>query len=495
MSAEWDEVSLPDYLAYCGIAAALRNYVTTKSLNLAVLEVPAPDAIDSYMRACRFYMRQHSNPPLRDPYIQSTKRRGDKVPEYEIFRKVAEEGKGVLFCGSLTDVDEELKLFADIVHSIPPPSLRQITAVFRRFGHNLSSADLDLISAESWRRLTYAFQPNRPVSTALRRLRETSEKSYKPRIELRSDTPTLENLSGLGPAGDWGLELARDLADYRAGLIKWDDVDAGVLISGPPGTGKTLFAQALAQTCGVPIVAVSAAQWQASGYLNDMLRSMRASFSAAQSQAPAILFVDEIDAVGSRDDRSDHNADYMRQVINALLELLDGYDRRTGVIVVGATNHPKHLDRALLRAGRLDKHFVIPLPDAHARQKIFSFHSGLSVPPEHVARFSRVSDGMSGAEIEQLVRDARRMARRHRTVLQFHHVLDASGDMVAVPIEHLRRTAYHEAGHAIVGAEVGMELQSISINDMVFPDGMNLLGGAAFVTQPFAMKTRGVDFH
>lgn len=138
-----------------------------------------------------------------------------------------------------------------------------------------------------------------------------------------------------------GLDLARDLADWRAGTISWNDADKGVLLSGPPGTGKTMFARALAATCGVKLIATSYAKWQAKGYLNDFLKAMQKSFKDAKAAAPTILFIDELDAFGSRDGAEGSNASYDIKTITALLEELDGIHDREGVIVVAACNHPR----------------------------------------------------------------------------------------------------------------------------------------------------------
>jgi ATP-dependent Zn protease len=351
-------------------------------------------------------------------------------------------------------------------------------------------AEERLIAAESWTRLVYAFPPDRSVLVGLRRLRETADRTSVKKAAPVAAGPTLLDLSGLGPAKEWGIELARDLAEFRAGLIPWDDVDTGALISGPPGTGKTLFAEALARTCALPIVAVSAAQWQAAGYLNDLLKAMRESFREAQSKGTALLFIDELDAMGSRAVNDSHNADYKRQVINGLLELLDGFERRIGIVVVGATNHPEHIDAAILRPGRLDRHFVIPLPDPKTRQQIFEFHAGFAVPEDYEAQLARSTAGMSGAALKQLVRDGRRIARRSGIPFGFEHALEAAKPLIDLPVELMRIAAFHEAGHAIVGLELGMELEGISIANKVLAEGVNTLGGALFTRQAFPMKTR-----
>jgi hypothetical protein len=491
-TADQSDVTVPIYLAYCGIVAALRYRVAARTSSIAVLEIATPDAIDSYVHAAKLFMRQLLNRRgYSDPFVRAIKqRKSDKPSELDVYRRTAEDGRGILFCTSLDDVDDELKLFADVVMSIPKPTSHQVTATFKRYGHILTMAEERLIAAESWTRLVYAFPPDRPVLVGLRRLRETADRPAVKKAAPVATGPTLVDLSGLGPAREWGIELARDLVDFRAGLITWDDVDTGALISGPPGTGKTLFAEALARTCALPIVAVSAAQWQAAGYLNDLLKAMRESFREAQSKGTALLFIDELDAIGSRAVNDSQNADYKRQVINGLLELLDGFERRIGIVVVGATNHPEHIDSAILRPGRLDRHFVIPLPDPKTRQQIFEFHAGFTVPEDCEAQLARSTAGMSGAALKQLVRDGRRIARRSGIPFGLEHALEAAKPLIDLPVPLMRIAAFHEAGHAIVGLELGMQLEGISIADKVFAEGVNTLGGALFTRQAFPMKTR-----
>lgn len=138
--------------------------------------------------------------------------------------------------------------------------------------------------------------------------------------------------------------------------------------------GKTVFAQALAKSCDVHLVLGSIGRWQAKGHLGDMLKAMRAAFDEARARVPSIMFLEEIDAVGDREKFSDHNAQYCTEVVNALLECIDGAEGREGVVVVGACNHPHKIDAALTRAGRLDRHIRIPLPDRKGREGILRWH-------------------------------------------------------------------------------------------------------------------------
>lgn len=185
--------------------------------------------------------------------------------------------------------------------------------------------------------------------------------------------PRVETSTGYGEAGDWALSLKDDLAHWRAGRLAWEDMSVKLLLSGPPGTGKTSFAKALCNTLQVPLIVSSVATWLEPGYLGDVLKRMSAAFAEAEASKPSILFIDELDGIGSRGTRGEFSS-YWNSVVNRALELLDGATKSDGVIVVGATNNPSMIDPALLRSGRLEKHVVIPRPDTAALVGILRQH-------------------------------------------------------------------------------------------------------------------------
>ena len=184
----------------------------------------------------------------------------------------------------------------------------------------------------------------------------------------------VETLSGYGEEiSEWAFALKEDLALWRSGGLAWSDMVSKLLLSGPPGTGKSQFARALCNTLGIPLIATSVATWLESGHLGDVLKRMSKTFAEAREHSPAILFVDEIDGIGSRGRSRDYD-DYWTTVINKALELLDGAIKSSGVIIVGATNNPGIIDKALLRSGRLEPHFEIPRPDTAAQAGIIRHH-------------------------------------------------------------------------------------------------------------------------
>lgn len=281
---------------------------------------------------------------------------------------------------------------------------------------------------------------------------------------LRPTEPRLEDLHGYGQAAVWATDLVRDLHDYRDGKLDWADVDAGCLLSGPPGTGKTLFASALAASAGLPFVATSYADWQSQGdgHLGYVIKCVRTRFSDAIAAAPAILFIDEIDVVGTRGARGDHDG-WWSAVITALLEALDGTTRREGLAVIGACNDPSRIDPALLRSGRLDRRFEIGLPDENSLARIFAHH----LPDGDAQTFETVATVLagttSGADVSRIAREARRVARRAGREIVADDLLS-----IAMPADRLnardrRLAAIHEAGHAVVAMAQGERVNTLSL--------------------------------
>ena len=177
---------------------------------------------------------------------------------------------------------------------------------------------------------------------------------------------TLDELHGLDEAVAWAKASIRDLEAFKAGQIGWADIDHGVVLDGPPGTGKTTFAKIFADTAGLPLVTGTLAQWQGSGpgHLGSLLAAMRECFDEARRQAPAVLFIDEVDAFADRSKVTHDHRDYVIEVINGFLEQLDGLAGRDGLIFIAASNDVSRCDPAILRAGRLNRVIRVPLPGA-----------------------------------------------------------------------------------------------------------------------------------
>lgn len=328
-----------------------------------------------------------------------------------------------------------------------------------------------------------ALRPGRSHSDTLQRL-EAARTST-----LDRDVPPVEHLAGYGPAGQWARVLASEVNDWKNGKLPWEDVDAGVLLSGPPGVGKTLFARSLARSCESSFIASSMAQWQAAGHLGEMLKAMRATFKLAAERAPTILLLDEFDSVGDRSRFSADDAQYCTEVVAALLECLDGAYRREGIVVVGACNHPDRIDPALLRPGRLGRHFPLPLPNIDARKGILATHLGAVLGAVDFDRVAAATEGFSGADLAQLAKDARRRARARADEVTMDDILSS-----LPPVEPLEgmlrdRICVHEAGHVAVGLALDVgRLAGVVVRDGV--RGVVGVGGCAIFEREARLPTR-----
>jgi cell division protease FtsH len=265
------------------------------------------------------------------------------------------------------------------------------------------------------------------------------------------EAPTLQRLFGMDEAVAFGLDVARDVQDFKDGKIPWSAVDKGALLSGPSGCGKALFARALAVTAGVPLVTGSYSQWLAngSGHQGDLLIAMRKTFRAARAQAPCVLFLDEVDSFPDRGKISHRYADWEIQVVNALLSEIDGVESLEGVVILAACNHPQRLDPALVRSGRLNRHIRIRLPDRTALGRILREHLGADLSGADLSGAAMAASGASGADCERLVRDARRRARAAGRDMVMADLLTEIGGTDDRSPEDQWIAAVHEAGHVV----------------------------------------------
>ena len=283
-----------------------------------------------------------------------------------------------------------------------------------------------------------------------------------------SHGPPLSDLSGLGEAKVRAEMLINDIRAALTGSLPWDAVDRGMLLVGPPGCGKATLARAIAKDCGIHFLECSAAHWQMAGYLNDHLAAMARDFQEARRFEPSLMFIDEIDSIGSRTQFTGGNAAYSAQVVNALLAELQGFSERGKVFVIAATNDMDHVDPALRRASRLDRMIKVGLPTIDALEKIFAFYlhqHGIELPGEAGIALRPLAEGAfgrSGADVSLIVRGAIRRARlAGRPPCQddllaelYERPLDNSS-VRPLTGEGLRRTALHEAGHALLWLEAG----------------------------------------
>jgi cell division protease FtsH len=253
------------------------------------------------------------------------------------------------------------------------------------------------------------------------------------------------------------------ISAWQKDSIGWDEMQHSLLISGPTGTGKTYLARAMANTSGLPLIASSFADWQRCGNLSDTLKAMHATFQEAREKAPVILFLDEIDSVGSRAHR-DHNSAYTDQVINAFLIQMDGTMQNQGVLIIAATNHLSAIDPAVLRPGRFDKIVELGLPDLRALQHIVATAASGALIFDDVKKVARAAVGSSAATVDGAVRAAKSVARRTNTDLSANLIIaELSPSAQNAHLE--RRIALHECGHAALALLYGQKVRHIRIGN------------------------------
>jgi cell division protease FtsH len=266
---------------------------------------------------------------------------------------------------------------------------------------------------------------------------------------------TLDELHGLDEAVAWAKASLRDLEAFKAGQIGWADIDHGVVLDGPPGTGKTTFAKVFAHEAGLPLITGTLAQWQGSGpgHLGSLLAAMRECFDDARRQAPAIVFIDEIDAFADRSKVTHAHRDYVIEVVNGFLEQLDGLAGREGLIFIAASNDVSRCDPAILRAGRLNRIIHVPLPSPDDLVKMFRVRLRGDLKDVDLEEAALMAAGYTGADVERAVKDARRSARQGERPMDLNDLVRAIAGTEDTRSEaSLRRAAVHEAGHALVAA-------------------------------------------
>jgi cell division protease FtsH len=276
---------------------------------------------------------------------------------------------------------------------------------------------------------------------------------------------TFEDVAGAEEAKEEVVELVEFLKDPTKFQKLGGKIPSGVLMMGSPGTGKTLLARAIAGEAKVPFFTISGSDF-VEMFVGVGASRVRDMFETAKKHAPCIIFIDEIDAVGrQRGAGVGGGHDEREQTLNQLLVEMDGFEGNEGVIVIAATNRPDVLDPALLRPGRFDRQVVVPLPDIRGREQILKVHIRKVPTAEDVkpSILARGTPGFSGADLANLVNEAALFAARENSkdvnMSHFERAKDKimmgseRRSMVMSEVEK-RNTAYHEAGHAIVGRMV-----------------------------------------
>ncbi len=272
---------------------------------------------------------------------------------------------------------------------------------------------------------------------------------------------TFQDVAGIDEAKEELEEIIDFLKDPKKFTKLGGRIPKGVLLVGPPGTGKTLLAKAIAGEADVPFFSISGSDF-VEMFVGVGASRVRDLFNQGKKQAPCIIFIDEIDAVGRhRGAGLGGGHDEREQTLNQLLVEMDGFESNEGVIVMSATNRPDVLDPALLRPGRFDRQIVVSIPDVKGREAILKVHTRKNILSGDVdlSIIARGTPGFSGADLENLVNEAALLAaRKNKKEIEmddFEHAKDkvlmgAERRSMIIPFQERRNAAYHEAGHALV---------------------------------------------
>lgn len=275
---------------------------------------------------------------------------------------------------------------------------------------------------------------------------------------VQGKTYKFSDVHGVDEAKDELQEVVEFLRDPTSFAALGGKLPKGILLTGPPGTGKTMLARSVAGEAGVPFFFASGSEFDEM-FVGVGAKRVRDLFAAARKKQPAIIFIDEIDAIGGK--RSNRDTQYMKQTLNQLLTEMDGFLQTEGVIVIGATNFPDSLDPALVRPGRFDRHIAVPLPDVRGRVQILQHHMKdvVTAPDVDASILARGTAGFSGADLQNMVNQAAVQASKQgaKSVNLLHFewakdriIMGSERRSTYISEDVKKMTAYHEGGHALV---------------------------------------------
>jgi cell division protease FtsH len=409
-------------------------------------------------------------------------------------------------------------------------------------GHNVEISAVPIHEGSAWSTLLFGFGPALLLIAAyvwmFKRAAQQGGgfgggllgigKSRARRYDQDKDTKvTFDDVAGIDEAENELVEVVEFLKNPSKYTRLGGTAPKGVLLVGAPGTGKTLLAKAVAGEAGVPFFSMSAAEF-VEMIVGVGAARVRDLFKQARESAPAIIFIDEIDAIGrARGQLAIGGASEQEQTLQQILTEMDGFSGREGIIVLAATNQPDVLDRALLRPGRFDRRVMVNLPDKVGREAILKVHTR-TVPlasDVSLAELAAATPGFSGAELKNLVNEGALLAaRREKDQVHQNDFLDALEKIVLGPERPLlltredrERIAYHESGHAILGLLVpgadpvhrvsivprgralGVTYQRPQTDRYNYPEGylrakiVGMLGGRAAEEVVYGTRTTGAE--
>jgi hypothetical protein len=393
--------------------------------------------------------KRHQTSDPRLPEVSARLARGEKV--------------AVLAADVDAHVDAGIRAAADIEVTIDRVTAKDLRrAVRQTAGQHLTGLrDADLVGL-GLDDLVAAVRAGGSQSAILHRIRRAHlRRTGSP--DLR-DVPMLNEIAGLGAVGDWARATVVTLDRARTGTRPLPIASA--LLVGPPGVGKTMIVRSIAKSSRVPFVETSVGRWLSNGdgALGDVVRAIDDMVARALELPVSVLFIDELDAVPDRKRLSQRGRDWWTPVVTHLLTQIDRIRRvRPGILIVAATNHGDRLDEALVRPGRFDQHIDVTAPDEAALREILVSLIGDELSSSEIAALAKLGAGATGATARTWVEAARRRAADASRGLAFRDILPEVAPEDRRSDEERQTVALHEAGHAVVAADLGIRVSRLSI--------------------------------
>jgi cell division protease FtsH len=381
-------------------------------------------------------------------------------------QRVIVDGAVLAITGNLDWLDRSVLGAADLSLSLKiRPSI--VECALRRFSGRTARVAHRDIAGLDFHDFVVAMRPGSSAQQCVKRFARAS--ATRTTVSDHDATPRLEMLVGYGATLVEVRRIADEIERYRRGRSSEAKLPS-ILLHGRPGSGKTMLAKSLAKSVGLPIVMTSVGGWFAAGqsaHLGTVIAAACAFFDTAVAAAPCIAFVDELDAVPDRATMDDRGRDWWTPVITTLLTEIDRIRlREGGVVLVAATNYFDRLDEALKRPGRFDRHLEIVGPKTLDEiLAVLRFHLGPDLAAADLSPFGRVAlaNEATGAALEGWARAARELARSRNRPMRLDDLVAAAFPLSGQSGDALRGTAIHEAGHAVVGRLLGLDVESVSI--------------------------------
>jgi len=434
-----------EFLAYCALVRVLKRQheFLSKGGGVLVVRVPRHWPLEDFEFLADICFGTGKNRDTLDFSIccHDPKNRKGKW-EFQPQKYLAAP-RTIVFAPKGAELHPEFETAADWTVDLEVFDSRCVASLCGFLGNGeLSDDDREFLQHQDVGLIDSTFRRGRLAERAIGRLRKL--------LSQAANNKQILPLSSFGAAGEWAQRLKRDLALWREGVLPWNQVDKGILLYGPPGTGKTSFAKSLAVECNAHFISSSLGKWQSSGHMGDLLKAMYATFAEAKACAPSVLLVDEFDSFGHRAKLSGDNAQYMLEVINAMLEAVDGATGREGVIIVAASNLPERIDPAFLRPGRLEKHIELSKPDTAGREAILTHYLPEFAGDGALKEAARNLNGRSGADLEYIARQVRQRARDEGRPARITDLVEVVPVFIPLKPNELWRICLHEAGHAVL---------------------------------------------